>query len=83
MRKKQAIYTDAPRDIAESLARSVVVEDVFPPPEKLIFKQSKMKMTISLAKNVVDFFKEKAQEHNTKYQTMINAVLENYVRKYA
>ena len=87
MKKTEKVkYTDAPKEVDEALdyaiKHNLFITD-FPPPEKLIFKQSKIKTTIALAKNVMDFFKQQAQKNNTKYQNMINAVLENYVRKFA
>ena len=60
-----------------------VVEDFLPPPSNLIAKQETTKITISLNKSSIDFFKAKAKQHKTKYQKMIRQVLDEYSRIYA
>jgi predicted DNA binding CopG/RHH family protein len=53
-----------------------------PPPDELIRKRPKVKITITLNSGSVEFFKKFAQKNNVKYQTMINEVLDKYVQKY-
>ena len=36
--RHEIIYTDPPAEIAESLARAVIIEDFLPPPSELVFK---------------------------------------------
>jgi len=73
--KKKIIYTDEPME-------GVVVEDFLPPPEKLILKEEKVKVTISLSKHSVEFFKKRSKKLNTHYQKMIRRVLDIYVSRY-
>ena len=80
--KEKIIYTDAPGDVSRRLTESKKVVDFLPPPEKLIRKEPKVKITITLNSGSVDFFKKHAQKNNVKYQTMINEVLNKYVQKY-
>jgi predicted DNA binding CopG/RHH family protein len=82
MKKERIIYSNAPADIAGSLKRAKVVADFLPPPEKLIRKEPKVKITITLNSGSIEFFKESAKRNNVKYQTMINEVLDKYVQKY-
>jgi len=55
-----------------------VVEDFLPSPHQLVLKEENVKVTISLIKNSVDFFKKEAKEHRTSYQKMIRQVLDWY-----
>ena len=58
-----------------------IIEDFLPTPEELAFKDENMKITISLTKDTVDFFKEEAKKHHTQYQKMIRNLLDLYVDK--
>ena len=67
-------YTDEP------LGNLEVIADRLPSPEELAFRQETVKVTISLSKSSVDFFKQEAKKHNTKYQQMIRRLLDAYTR---
>lgn len=67
-------YTD------EALGKVEVIADMLPSPEQLAFKEDMVKVTISLSKNSVDFFKREAKKHDTKYQQMIRRLLDAYTR---
>ncbi|MDR3236876.1 MAG: BrnA antitoxin family protein [Spirochaetia bacterium] len=79
---KKITYTDAPKNISESIMIGEIIHDFLPSPEKLVRKQPKVKITITLNSKSVDFFKHYAKQNNVKYQTMINEVLDLYVQKY-
>ncbi len=66
-------YNDGPIDEIE------FIDDFLPSPEELAFKEDTVKVTISLSKSSVEFFKEKAGLHNTAYQKMIRKLLDSYV----
>ena len=74
--KKKTKYTDEP------LGDLRIVDDFLPPPEQLAFKEETVKITISLSKVSVDFFKREAREHNTQYQKMIRRLLDHYVTRH-
>jgi len=82
MNRKKEIYTEAPKNISKAIAEGEIVADFLPPPEKLIRKEPKVKITITLNSGSVDFFKKHARKNNVKYQTMINELLVKYVQKY-
>jgi uncharacterized protein (DUF4415 family) len=82
MNRKKVIYVKAPKGISGEIAEGEVVADFLPPPEELVRKEPKVKITITLNSGSVDFFKEFARKNNTKYQTMINEILDKYVQKY-
>jgi len=65
-------YTDEP------LGELRVVPDFLPPPEDLLFREEGVKVTISLSKRSVEFFKSEARRHNTQYQRMIRRLLDAY-----
>jgi predicted DNA binding CopG/RHH family protein len=82
MNKRKVIYAEAPKSISKEIAEGEVIADFLPPPEELVRKEPKVKITITLNSGNVDFFKEFARKNNTKYQTMINEILDKYVQKY-
>jgi predicted DNA binding CopG/RHH family protein len=82
MNKRSKIYTEAPQNISQAIIDGDIIADFLPPPEKLIRKEPKVKITITLNSGSIDFFKKYARKNNVKYQTMINEVLDKYVQKY-
>ena len=70
--KTEIRYTDEP------LGKLSIVDDFLPPPEDLLFKQENVKITITLSKESVDFFKNEAKKNNTQYQKMIRRLLDLY-----
>jgi hypothetical protein len=59
-----------------------VVRDFLPPPDQLALKEDNVKVTISLKKSSVSFFKKEAKKHNTSYQKMIRQVIDWYASHY-
>ncbi|NOY84054.1 MAG: CopG family transcriptional regulator [Nitrospirae bacterium] len=74
--KKQIKYTDEP------LEKFKTVADFLPPPSELIFKEDMVKVTISLSKSSIEFFKQEASTHHTQYQKMIRNLLDRYSAHY-
>ena len=72
--KKKIKYRDEP-------INAKVVKDFLPKPEDLVFKEEKVKVTLSLSKRSVDFFKKVAAEQGTAYQAMIRRLLDYYVTR--
>ena len=70
--KAKIKYTDEP------LGKLRIVDDFLPSPEDLLFKKENVKITITLSKDSVDFFKNEAKKHNTQYQKMIRRLLDLY-----
>jgi predicted DNA binding CopG/RHH family protein len=73
--KKRIKYTDEPIALE-------IIDDFLPPPDKLALKQENVKVTITLSKSSVDFFKKYAKKQRSHYQTMIRRVLDYYVAHY-
>jgi predicted DNA binding CopG/RHH family protein len=74
--KSKIKYTEEP------MGELKVIKDFLPPPDKLVLKEENVKITISLNKSSVDFFKKKAKEHHTSYQKMIRQVIDWYASHY-
>lgn len=76
MRKKMS-------DIDRPIGKLTRVDDFLPPPEKLVIPEDTMKVTISLKKSSVEFFKRVARRYHTKYQKMIRELVDRYVTQYS
>ena len=70
-------YTDEP------LGNLRVVPNFLPRPEDLVFRDEGVKVTISLSKRSVEFFKNEARRHNTQYQRMIRRLLDAYAEHHS
>ena len=74
--KSKIKYTDEP------MGKLRVIKDFLPPPDQLVLKEENVKVTISLKKSSIDFFKEEAKKHHTSYQKMIREVVDWYSAHY-
>ncbi|MCD6388930.1 MAG: CopG family transcriptional regulator [Desulfobulbaceae bacterium] len=70
--RKKVKYTNEP------LGEVRIIDDFLPPPEQLVFKENNVKVTITLSKASIDFFKKEAKKHHTQYQKMIRRLLDIY-----
>jgi predicted DNA binding CopG/RHH family protein len=70
--KEKIKYTDEP------IGKVKVIDDFLPSPEELALKEETVKVTISLSRTSVEFFKKEAKKHNTQYQKMIRRLLDEY-----
>jgi predicted DNA binding CopG/RHH family protein len=70
--KKNIHYQSEPMNVR-------VVKDFLPRAEDLVLKEEKAKVTLSLSKRSVDFFKKVARKQGTAYQAMIRRLLDYYV----
>ena len=59
-----------------------IIEDFLPSPKDLILKEENVKVTISLTKESIEFFKLEANKHHTQYQKMIRNLLNVYANKH-
>jgi hypothetical protein len=62
--KTKIRYTDEP------MGELRVIKDFLPPPDQLVLKEENVKITISLKKSSVEFFKKEAQKRRTPYQKL-------------
>jgi predicted DNA binding CopG/RHH family protein len=76
MAKKEVEYTD------EQLGELRIIDDFLPSPEQLVFQEEKVKVTLTLSKASLDFFKREAEKHHTQYQKMIRKLIDVYVNQH-
>lgn len=69
---KKTNYTRGP------MGKTRVIPDFLPSPEQLALREETVKITISLSKASVEFFKQEAKRHHTHYQRMIRRLLDEY-----
>jgi len=74
--KSKIKYSDEP------MGELKIIEDFLPAPEQLVLKEDKVKVTISLSKGSVEFFKKEAKKQRTSYQKMIRRVIDFYTSQY-
>ena len=72
--KRKVKYTDEP------LGKREVVSDFLPPPDQLVLRDDGVKITLSLSKRSVEFFKRHAAQSKVPYQKMIRSLLDGYVK---
>ncbi len=63
--KNKIKYSDEPMNNVK------VVQDFLPSPEELAFQEETVKVTISLSRSSINFFKEVANSSHVSYQKMI------------
>jgi hypothetical protein len=76
MKKEKIRYTDEPMEVGR------VLPDFLPPPDKLVFKEDAVKVTITLSTRSVYFFKTEAAKRGVQYQRMIRRLLDAYVEAF-
>jgi uncharacterized protein (DUF4415 family) len=71
-------YTDAPADIADAINAAERICDFLPAPEHFAEVLAKEKISLNVDRRAVNRFRAYAEEHNLKYQTLMNQVLSYY-----
>jgi hypothetical protein len=74
--KKKIVYTDEP------IGRVRVIPDFLPPPSELVLREEGVKVTMTLSKSSVAYFKRAAQKYGTPYQTMIRRLVDAYAARH-
>jgi hypothetical protein len=49
-------YTNPSKDIRDAIKQSEIIEDFLPPPDRLIFKEENVKITLELSSKSVRLF---------------------------
>jgi uncharacterized DUF497 family protein len=60
-----------------------VIDDFLPPPEALVPQEEHVKVTLSLSRRSVDFFKREGKKRRVPYQRMIRALVDHYTTRQA
>ena len=67
----------------EPIGDPKVIRDFLPSPDELAFREEDVKITITLSRRSVEFFKDEAIQRDTQYQRMIRKLLDAYVDAHA
>jgi predicted DNA binding CopG/RHH family protein len=60
-----------------------VIEDFLPPHAELVPREDNVKVTLSLSRRSLDFFKREARKRRVPYQRMIRALVDTYAERQA
>ncbi len=63
------------------IGRVRVVKDFLPSPDTLVPREENVKVTLSLSRRSVDFFKRTAKQRRVPYQRMIRALVDAYAER--
>lgn len=58
-----------------------VVDDFLPSPAELVLREDNVKVTLSLSRGSVEFFKREAGKARVPYQRMIRALVDAYASR--
>ena len=68
---------------AGEIGRVRVIEDFLPSPVDLVPREDTVKVTLSLSRRSLDFFKREAKQRRVPYQRMIRALVDAYAERQA
>ncbi len=66
---------------AGEIGRVRIVDDFLPAPHELVAREDNVKVTLSLSRRSVEFFKRAAKQRNVPYQRMIRALVDSYTER--
>jgi predicted DNA binding CopG/RHH family protein len=55
-----------------------IIKDLLPHPSELVLKDDNIKVTLSLPRRSIEFFKREAKKQSVPYQKMIRALVDGY-----
>ncbi len=63
------------------IGRVRVIEDFLPSPDALVPREENVKVTLSLSRRSLDFFKREAKKRRVPYQRMIRSLVDIYAEQ--
>jgi predicted DNA binding CopG/RHH family protein len=75
MSKKTVRYTEG------EIGKVKVMKDFLPPPDQLVLREENVKVTLSLSRRSLEFFKREAGKRRVPYQRMIRALVDAYAER--
>ncbi len=66
---------------AGEIGRLRIVKDFLPRPDDLVLREDNVKVTLSLSRRSLDFFKREAKRRRVPYQRMIRALVDTYAER--
>ena len=58
-----------------------IIKNFLPSPSQLVLRDDNVKVTLSLSRRSLDFFKSEAKKQRVPYQKMIRALVDSYAAK--
>ena len=58
-----------------------IVKDFLPLPSQLVLRDDNVKVTLSLSRRSINFFKREAKKQHVPYQKMIRALVDGYAER--
>ena len=68
---------------AGEIGRVRLIKDFLPAPADLVPREENVKVTLSLSRRSLDFFKREAKKRRVPYQRMIRALVDTYAERQA
>jgi predicted DNA binding CopG/RHH family protein len=75
MKKKMVEYSKG------EIGKVKIVKDFLPAPSELVLKDDNVKVTLSLSRRSIEFFKREAKQQRVPYQKMIRALVDGYAER--
>jgi predicted DNA binding CopG/RHH family protein len=66
---------------ASEIGRVRVIKDFLPAPDDLVPREDSVKVTLSLSRRSLDFFKREAKKRRVPYQRMTRALVNSYAKR--
>lgn len=68
---------------AGEIGRVRVIEDFLPSPDRLVPREDNVKVTLSLSRRSLEFFKREGKKRRVPYQRMIRSLVDLYAERAA
>lgn len=69
-------------DENEPFGKTERIADFLPPPDALALRDDNVKVTLSLSRRSVEFFRQVAKKNSVPYQRMIRNLIDQYAEQY-
>jgi uncharacterized protein len=81
VRERESMSSRTVKYTAGEIGHVRVIEDFLPAPADLVPREENVKVTLSLSRRSLDFFKREAKKRRVPYQRMIRALVDTYAEK--
>jgi predicted DNA binding CopG/RHH family protein len=82
-KERKSMSNRTVRYTAGEIDRVRIIEDFLPAPADLVSREDNVKVTLSLSRRSLDFFKREAKKRRVPYQRMIRALVDTYAERQA
>jgi predicted DNA binding CopG/RHH family protein len=75
MKKNTIDYTKG------EIGKVKIIKDFLPHPSELVLKDDNVKVTLSLSRRSIEFFKREAKKQSVPYQKIVRALVDGYAQR--